>query len=120
MQIIEEKNKKIALIDQTECIHSVEDALDLMANARYLGNSNHLVCFKESLHEDFFDLKTRLAGDILQKFSNYNVCLAIVGDFSMYTSKALKDFIHESNKGKRVCWVSNLEEALAALLLCTT
>ena len=39
-----------------------------------------------------------MAGEILQKFSNYRVRLAIVGDFTPYSSKSIKDFIYESNK----------------------
>ncbi|WP_083996437.1 DUF4180 domain-containing protein [Desulfosporosinus acididurans] len=54
------------------------------------------------IFEDFFDLKTKLAGEILQKFVNYHVRIAIVGDFSGYKSKSLKDFIYESNNGKDV------------------
>lgn len=57
---------------------------------------------KSLISESFFDLKTRLAGDILQKFINYRVKIAIIGDFSMYTSKSLKDFIYECNKGKDI------------------
>ncbi len=48
-----------------------------------------------SICDDFFDLSTRLAGEILQKFINYHVKIAIIGDFSIYTSKSLKDFIYE-------------------------
>ena len=52
--------------------------------------------------DDFFVLSTCLAGEILQKFINYKVRFAIYGDFSKYTSKPLKDFMYESNKGKDV------------------
>ena len=68
-----------------------------------------------SLHPDFFDLKTRFAGEILQKFSNYDVKLAIVGDFSKYSSKSLRDFIYESNKGKLIFFADNLNTALMKL-----
>ena len=40
--------------------------------------------------EAFFDLKTRLAGEILQKYINYHVKVAIIGDFSVYRAKACK------------------------------
>ena len=41
--------------------------------------------------------------------------LAIVGDFSKYTSKSLKDFIFESNKGKFINFIASKEEALKVL-----
>jgi len=51
----------------------------------------------------------------LQKFSTYNGRLAIIGDFSKYDSKSLKDFIFESNKGRRVNFVGTTDEARIVL-----
>ncbi|MCY9698286.1 DUF4180 domain-containing protein [Paenibacillus alginolyticus] len=70
---------------------------------------------QSALIEDFFDLKTRLAGEILQKFINYHVKVAIVGDFSGFSSESLKDFIFECNKGKDIFFLSNEEEAIDKL-----
>jgi ABC-type branched-subunit amino acid transport system substrate-binding protein len=70
---------------------------------------------EHNLPVEFFDLKTKLAGDILQKFSTYQGRLAIVGDFTKYESKSLRDFIYESNKARRINFVSTLEEAENAL-----
>ena len=41
--------------------------------------------------------------------------IAVVGDFSIYTSKSLKDFIYESNKGNHVFFVQNEDEAIERL-----
>ncbi len=46
---------------------------------------------------------------------NYNMKIAIVGDFSKYNSKSLKDFIYECNKGKHIFFKSTLEEGLKSL-----
>ena len=62
-----------------------------------------------------FDLKTGLAGEILQKYTNYSVKVAIVGDFSVYESKSLKDFIYECNHGKQIFFVENIDDALDRL-----
>ena len=115
MEIITKNNQAVAVIDDSEKIDSVQAALDLMAIARYLGDCDAMAVCKESLSEDFFDLKTCFAGDVLQKFSNYRFKFAIVGDFSAYSSKALRDFIYECNKGNLVFFKSLLEEALDAL-----
>lgn len=40
---------------------------------------------------------------------------AIYGDFSHYTSKSLKDFIYESNKGKDFFFAATQEEAIRKL-----
>jgi tRNA1(Val) A37 N6-methylase TrmN6 len=75
---------------------------------------NRLVEEKNIIPE-FFDLKTRIAGDILQKFTQYQMPLTIVGDFSKFNSKSLNDFIYESNKGKQINFVTSQSEAIKIL-----
>lgn len=70
---------------------------------------------KEAITEDFFVLSRGLAGEVLQKFINYQAKIAIFGDFSQYTSKPLKDFIYESNKGQDIFFVSTKTEAVERL-----
>ena len=41
--------------------------------------------------------------------------VAIVGDYSRYTSKPLHDFIRESNRGRDVFFVSSIEDAVELL-----
>jgi hypothetical protein len=74
--------------------------------------SENIIIHKDQLPESFFELKGGLAGDILQKVSNYKLRLMIVGDFSKYDSKSLRDFIYESNKLKSVGFVGTIDEAL--------
>lgn len=95
-------------------INSAEDGVDLIGNVYYRG-FDKVILYQENVSPDFFDLKTGMAGEILQKFSNYRVRLAIVGDFSGYTSKALRDFIREGNTGKLVNFLSSREEAVNSL-----
>ena len=67
---------------------------------------------------DFFVLSTCLAGEILQKFINYGVRFAIYGDFTKYTSKPLKDFMYESNKGKDIYFQPTVSCAVDKLSGC--
>lgn len=118
MQItkIKENNVEIAIVTSNELlIIDVQSALDFIATVRYEVDCDRIIINKLNLVEDFFHLKTRLAGDVLQKFINYNVKIAIVGDFSMYDSKSLKDFIYESNKGKDIFFVLNEIQAIEKL-----
>ena len=106
----------IALIESEELlITDVQSALDLMATVRYEADADGIALKKEMLDERFFILSSRLAGDILQKFVNYRMKLAIIGDFSAYTSKPLRDFIYESNSGSHVFFVQTEEEAIEKL-----
>src|SRR5688500_15258313 len=74
-----------------------------------------VIVHKENIDESFFDLKSGLAGEMLQKVVNYRLRLAIVGDFSIYESKSLMAFLYESNKSSTIVFVSTVEEALTRL-----
>lgn len=90
-------------------------AVELLASARYETGCSAIVLHKEQLDESFFRLSTGLAGEVLQKFVNYQMKLAIVGDFDRYTSKPLQDFIRESNEGRQICFQPDEGAALAWL-----
>jgi hypothetical protein len=106
----------IAIIrNDTVVISDVQSTLDLMATVQYEVDAKRIIIHKSLISESFFDLKTRLAGDILQKFINYSVKIAIIGDFSMYTSKSLKDFIYECNKGKDIFFLATEQQAIEKL-----
>lgn len=102
------------LTDDDLIISQAQDILDLMAETGS-NNCNRIIIMERNLHKDFFNLKTGLAGDILQKFSNYNFRLAIVGDFTKFQSKSLQDFIRESNRGNRVFFIESLDSAIKKL-----
>lgn len=102
------------IISDQAVIQTAEDGLDLLGNAYYQG-FDRIIVHEKNITPAFFDLKNGLAGEILQKFSNYRIRLAIVGDFSAHTSKSITDFIYESNNGKQVNFLANREEALEKL-----
>lgn len=113
---IEKLKETVAAVRGDEVlISSTQEAMDLIATARYETGCEALILPKEALSEDFFILSSGLAGEVLQKFVNYGMKVAIVGDFSHYTSKPLQDFIRESNRGKTVFFVGTEAEALESL-----
>ncbi|MFB7668106.1 DUF4180 domain-containing protein [Kitasatospora sp. NPDC056138] len=65
----------------------------------------------DRLTDGFFRLRTRIAGDIVQKFATYRLKLAIVGDISHHVdaSTALRDFVRESNRGTQLWFVPDVE-----------
>lgn len=106
----------MAIIESTEIlINNAQDALDLMATINHSYECHKMLINESIINESFFDLKTGLAGEILQKYTNYNVKLAIVGDFQKYSSKSLHDFIFESNKGRQFFFLSDQETAIERL-----
>ena len=74
-----------------------------------------IIIHQRNIDERFFDLRTGVAGEMLQKVVNYRLRLAIVGDFSIYESNSLKAFILESNRSNTIMFVSTIEEALKKL-----
>lgn len=108
-------NSQIAEIISDEIlIQTAQDGLDLLGNIYYDGFEK-LILHQKNISPEFFDLKSGLAGEILQKFSNYRIPLVIVGDFSEFNSKSLNDFIYESNQGKQVNFLNSVSEALNKL-----
>ena len=119
IETITVNNIKIAVVSSPNAvITDVQTALDLMMTVKYETGADRIALEKSVLAEEFFILSSGLAGEILQKFVNYHLRLAIYGDFSRYTSKPLRDFIYESNQGKDVFFLDTREtaaEKLAAL-----
>ena len=114
MELLIHDLKKLSLAElnsNDQVVNELQNAVDLLGNADYL-DAKGIVIKKENLHPDFFNLSSGLAGDILQKFSNYRMKLAIVGDFSEYKSKALRDFIFESNKHGSILFLNTLDEVI--------
>jgi len=85
-----------------------------LGNLYYKG-FDKIILHEKNITPDFFDLKTKVAGDVLQKFTQYQMPLIIVGDFSKFKSRSLNDFIFESNKGKQINFVRSQSEAIKAL-----
>lgn len=105
-------NTRIAeIITDKTILKSTEEGLDLLGNFYYQG-FDKVVIYEKNISPDFFDLKTKIAGDILQKFAQYQMPLIIVGDFSKYKSNSLKNLIFECNKGKQINFVSDLSSVL--------
>jgi hypothetical protein len=116
IEVIKENNVEIAIVRSNDILISdVQSALDLMATVNYETGCDKMILNKCVIVEDFFDLKTKLAGEVLQKYINYKKKIAIVGDYSMYNSKSLKDFIYECNKGKDIFFLPNEKEAIEKL-----
>ncbi len=112
-----EKNNIICAVVESDnvVITDAQSALDLLMSAKYDVGTKNIIIDKKLVTEDFFILSRGLAGEILQKYVNYGGRIAIYGDYSHYTSKPLKDFIYESNKGKDVFFVATEDEAVEML-----
>ena len=99
-----------------EPISTPDDASDLVGTA-WSHNANMVAVPVERLDPEFFRLRSGIAGEITQKFVNYRLRLAVVGDIAelVDASDALRDFVWESNIGEQIWFVAD-EAALAEKL----
>lgn len=110
-----EGGKKIAELHSSSFVISeTQDILDIFGSL-YGSECQGIIIHEHNLNSRFFDLKTGLAGEILQKFSNYRMRLAIVGDFSKFNSKSFKDFVFESNNSNLVFFTGSFDAAIKRL-----
>lgn len=113
MRVAQRKGKRAAVVeDDCFVLCSVQDGLDLMAAARYEYDCDNIIIDKKYICDDFFELKTRIAGEILQKYTTYEMPIAIVASIANSESKSMRDFVYESNKGKRVHFAETEDEAM--------
>ena len=89
-------------------IRTDRDAVDLIG-AALSERCSMVVLPVERLGDDFFKLKTRILGEVIQKFVNYERRLAILGDIERHlaASQALRDFVYETNRGHQVWFVAD-------------
>jgi len=95
-------------------IGTPDDILDIIGEVG-LKDCSRVIIHSESFSREFFNLASGVAGEILQKFSNYRMRLAIVGDFSNLKSNSWKDFIRESNRGRSITFAGTVQDALTVL-----
>jgi hypothetical protein len=102
------------IISDRLIINSAADGTDLVGNL-YYQDTDKVMIDATFITPAFFDLSTGIAGEILQKFSNYRMRLAIFGDLSSYTGKSIRDFMFESNKRGQINFVASRDEAIRVL-----
>ncbi|HSA51407.1 MAG TPA: DUF4180 domain-containing protein [Yinghuangia sp.] len=93
-----------------DAVRGERDASDLIGNAFHL-DAAWVALPVERLADDFFELRTRVAGDITQKFVNYRIGLAVIGDITERTaaSASLRDFVREANQGRHLWFLPDLD-----------
>ena len=113
MNIREYRKKGVSVVEIIEdgvIIANTQNLLDIVSDV----SSKRIAVKRENISEDFYDLRTGLAGEILQKVSNYHLCIGIIGDFSDITSKSFRDFMYESNETRQIVFKGTIEEVVRA------
>lgn len=110
-KVIEKANQKyIECFSVVTPLGSEQDALDLIAICGE-NDTNLLVIHAEVLSEDFFKLKTGVAGRMLQKLINYRVKTAVIISNDQLVKGKFKEMVSESNKGNQFKVFDKITEA---------
>jgi len=106
--------KKYIEVDEEFMIRSEQDAIDIAALCAEKGVPSILFHYK-NLAPSFFDLKTGLAGEVLQKFMTYRIKVAAVIPSEKIKGK-FREMVIESNRGIHFRVFETKEEAREWLL----
>jgi len=88
---------------------------DSLVSACIEGGGRALLLDASAIPAEFFDLSSRLAGELLHGLSKYSLRLAtVVPDLTVH-SRAFQDFAHESNHGRQTRFFSSRDDAVAWL-----
>lgn len=96
-------------------ISTPREAMDILASG-YPDDVRRFLFWETNFAPDFYDLKTRLAGEVLQKFSNYSVKAAILGTFALPGNPRFQEFVFESNQGRQLRFAREEAEAVEWLI----
>ncbi|MEW6516037.1 MAG: DUF4180 domain-containing protein [candidate division FCPU426 bacterium] len=109
-----EKKPYLRCTTQDTVMRTPQDALDLLGQV-YEYDISRFLFHETNFAPEFYDLKTKLAGEILQKFSNYSIQAAILGDFKAVASSRFREFMYECNQGRQLRFATSEADAVAWL-----
>lgn len=75
-------------------LKDVQSILDLIGK---IYPNKKIIISQNNLVPEFFDLSSGLAGEILQKISNYNLTVAFIVDLNSIKSEKFKEMVNEAN-----------------------
>jgi len=91
-------------------IRSVRDADDIIAQL-IEQKIDKLILHERNLIPVFWKISSGLASEILKKFADKNIAVALVGEFDKHKSKSLNIFIKEANLANQVFFTNDIELA---------
>jgi len=110
-RIVENEKQKYLEVYSTETpIRNEQDALELVALCGEK-DVNRLMIHHEALSEDFFRLKTGVAGAVLQKFITYSIRTAVVHPDLAGFGARFRELVAESGKGNEYRFFNSAAEA---------
>lgn len=115
-KVMENGTKKyIELISSQTPLNTEQDAVDLVALCRE-HDLDFLMLHGKALSEDFFNLRTGVAGRMMQKFITYSVKTAVVIPDTSVNKGRFKEMVTESNRSNQFGVFASREDAESWLI----
>jgi hypothetical protein len=104
-------NTRVLICSSHDSLLASEKDTDDLLTSAWQHEAGLVAISAELFSEKFFQLSSGLAGSIVQRFVNYRMPLAIIGDVSAYTqhSNALSDYIREANRGRAIWFMDSID-----------
>ncbi|MDZ4905247.1 DUF4180 domain-containing protein [Clostridium perfringens] len=110
--IVEKINRYIEVKSPITC---EADALDIIGLC--ISNDIQLLILRsEAITEEFINLKSGLAGMVLQKFMNYNIKVSAIIEDKNIINDRFAELIYELNKGNNFRVFNNIDDAESWIL----
>ena len=108
--VIEYANKKIVeVISSDPPLRTEQDAVDVIA-ANFEHDTTLLLLHYHALDADFFQLRTRVAGSMIQKWINYHLKTAAIIPQDLVNQGRFQEMVLEMNKRNSQFRVFNSRE----------
>jgi hypothetical protein len=110
--VITSGNKPIVeCLPESGMVINENSALDLISMCGEEG-TDLLLMHHTNFHVDFFDLKTRLAGNVLLKLSNYRIHAAAIVPSDLIGNGRFYEFVLETNRRNDFRVFSSRDDAI--------
>ena len=108
-QTLDLAGTRVLVLGSGPQLAAVDRFLDLVGDGLAAG-AHWVVVPSDRLAPEFFRLRSGLAGEVLQKFVQYRLGLAVVGDLTEQVAPggAFADLVRESNQGPHAWFLPDL------------
>jgi hypothetical protein len=116
-ELVERNGDRLLFVEPTgPLLGKTQDLLDLIEEGLQQ-KARVIVVPVARLDPAFFQLRSGLAGEFVQKIVNYRFKLAVIGDISarVAESNALRDFVRECNRGGSIFFLPDIDALDAKL-----
>lgn len=99
------------VLDGSEPVLDIATLVEDLIGLAWQNDADLVVVSAARLPGGFFALRTGVLGTVAQKFSNYHLHMAVIGDIARHVeaSSAFRDYVREANAGGTVWFLPDLE-----------